>query len=200
MTRQTSSTTAKTTTIRKATQEDIPAIAAIYDEIHDREAAGETTTGWLRDVYPVRKTAEDAVARGDMFVQEIGSQADGSKSDGGQSGGRIVGTGIINQIQVDVYADGDWQYPAEDKEVMVLHTLIISRKTKEKGLGKQFLAYYEAFALENGCRYLRLDTNARNKAARAFYKKHGYTEIGIVPTVFNGIPGVDLVLIEKKLG
>ena len=200
MTRQTTSTTAQTTTIRKATQEDIPAIAAIYDEIHDREAAGETTTGWLRNVYPVRKTAEDAVARGDMFVQEICSQADGSKSDGGQSGGLIVGTGIINQIQVDVYADGDWQYPAEDNEVMVLHTLIISRKTKEKGLGKQFLAYYEAFALENGCRYLRLDTNARNKAARAFYKKHGYTEIGIVPTVFNGIPGVDLVLIEKKLG
>ena len=199
MTRQTSSTTVQTTTIRKATPEDIPAIEAIYDEIHDREAAGETTTGWLRDVYPVRKTAEDAVARGDMFVQEIGSQADGSKSDGGQSGGRIVGTGIINQIQVDVYADGDWQYPAEDNEVMVLHTLIISRKTEKKGLGKQFLDYYEAFALENGCRYLRLDTNARNKAARAFYKKHGYTEIGIVPTVFNGIPGVDLVLIEKKL-
>ena len=186
MTRQTSSTTVQTTTIRKATPEDIPAIAALYDEIHDREAAGETTTGWLRDVYPVRKTAEDAVARGDMFVQEIG--------------GRIVGTGIINQIQVDVYADGEWQYPAEDNEVMVLHTLIISRKTEEKGLGKQFLDYYEAFALENGCRYLRLDTNARNKAARAFYKKHGYTEIGIVPTVFNGIPGVDLVLIEKKLG
>ena len=177
--------TAQTTTIRKATLEDIPAIAAIYDEIHDREAAGETTTGWLRDVYPVRKTAEDAVARGDMFVQEIG--------------GRIIGTGIINQIQVDVYADGDWQYPAEDDKVMVLHTLFVSRKTEEKGLGKQFLDYYEAFALENGCRYLRLDTNARNTAARAFYKKHGDKEIGIVPTVFNGIPGVDLVLIEKKL-
>lgn len=196
--------TAQTTTIRKATLEDIPAIAAIYDEIHDREAAGETTTGWLRDVYPVRKTAEDAVARGDMFVQEIGSRADGGQADDSQTGGRIgssriVGTGIINQIQVDVYADGDWQYPVEDNEVMVLHTLIISRKTEERGLGKQFLDYYEAFALENGCRYLRLDTNARNKAARAFYKKHGYTEIGIVPTVFNGIPGVDLVLIEKKL-
>lgn len=205
MTRQATSTTAQTTTIRKATQEDIPAIAAIYDEIHDREAAGETTTGWFRNVYPVRKTAEDAVARGDMFVQEIGGQAGGradggSRADDSQSGNCIVGTGIINQIQVDVYADGEWQYPAEDNEVMVLHTLIISRKTEERGLGKQFLAYYEAFALENGCRYLRLDTNARNKAARAFYKKHGYTEIGIVPTVFNGIPGVDLVLIEKKLG
>ena len=172
--------------IRKATAEDIPAIAAIYDEIHDREEAGEVTTGWLRGVYPVQKTAEDAVARGDMYVQVVA--------------GQVVGTAIINQLQVDVYADGEWQYPAEDSEVMVIHTLIISRKTDLKGLGSDFLAYYEAFALEHGCKYLRLDTNARNAAARAFYKRHGYTEIGIVPTVFNGIPGVDLVLIEKKLG
>ena len=54
--------------IRKATREDIPAIAGIYDDIQTREDAGQTTTGWLRDVYPVRQTAEDAVARGDMFV------------------------------------------------------------------------------------------------------------------------------------
>ena len=27
----------------------------------------------------------------------------------------------------------------------------------------------------------------------------GYREIGIVPTVFNGIPGVGLVLLEKNL-
>ena len=180
-------------TIRKATAEDIPAIAAIYDEIHDREEAGEVTTGWLRGVYPVKKTAEDAVARGDMYVQVV-------SGDDPDTAGQVVGTAILNQLQVDVYADGEWQYPAEDSEVMVIHTLIISRKTDLKGLGSDFLAYYEAYALEHGCKYLRLDTNARNAAARAFYKRHGYTEIGIVPTVFNGIPGVDLVLIEKKLG
>ena len=179
--------------IRKATAEDIPAIAAIYDEIHTREEAGEVTTGWLRGVYPVQKTAEDAVARGDMYVQVV-------SGDDPDAAGQVVGTAILNQLQVDVYADGEWQYPAEDSEVMVIHTLIISRKTDLKGLGSDFLAYYEAFALEHGCKYLRLDTNARNAAARAFYKRHGYTEIGIVPTVFNGIPGVDLVLIEKKLG
>ena len=32
------------------------------------------------------------------------------------------------------------------------------------------------------------------------YKRLGYQEIGIVPTSFNGIPGVNLVLIEKNLG
>ncbi len=197
--------------IRKATAEDIPAIVAIYDEIHTREEAGEVTTGWLCGVYPVQKTAEDAVARGDMYVQVVSgddavcsddavSSDDTAGSDSVVADGRVVGTAILNQLQVDVYADGEWQYPAEDSEVMVIHTLIISRKTDLKGLGSDFLAYYEAFALEQGCKYLRLDTNARNAAARAFYKRHGYTEIGIVPTVFNGIPGVDLVLIEKKLG
>lgn len=172
--------------VRKATSEDIPAIASLYDDIHSREEAGETTTGWLREVYPVRETAEAAVRRGDMFVQEDGD-------------GNILGTGIINQIQVDVYSDGSWRYPADDDEIMVLHTLVISRRVKRKGLGGHFLKFYEDYAREHGCRYLRLDTNARNKAARAFYNKHGYEEIGIVPTVFNGIPGVDLVLLEKGL-
>ena len=172
--------------IRKATKEDIPAIVRIYDNIHTREEAGETTTGWLRGVYPVRQTAEDSVARGDMFVQE-------------DADGHIVGTAILNQIQVDVYDQGRWKYPAKEDEVMVIHTLVISGHARSKGFGSEFLSFYEDYARKHGCRYLRLDTNARNQAARAFYKSHGYWEIGSVPTVFNGIPGVDLVLIEKKL-
>ena len=46
---------------------------------------------------------------------------------------------------------------------------------------------------------LRLDTNEKNTAARAMYAKHGYREIGIVPTQFQGIPDVKLVLLEKHL-
>ena len=171
--------------IRKATREDIPAVEALYDEIHTREEAGEVTTGWIRGVYPVRETAETAVRRDDLFIQE-------------DQDGRIIGTAILNQIQVDVYADGEWRYPAEDEEVMVIHTLIITGKAKGRGCGSEFLEYYEEYAREHGCPYLRLDTNARNRAAREFYRSHGYHEIGIVPTVFNGIPGVDLVLIEKR--
>ena len=172
--------------IQKATMRDLPAIAEIYEEIHRREEAGETTTGWLRDVYPTEATAEASIGRGDMFVQVDGQ-------------GSVVGTGIINQIQVDCYADGNWEYPAADDEVMVIHTLIISSRPGRRGSGHAFLQFYEDYAKAAGCPYLRLDTNARNSAARAFYERHGYKEIGIVPTVFNGIPGVDLVLIEKRL-
>ena len=74
--------------IRKATMEDLQAIVSIYDEIHGREEAGEVTIGWIRGVYPVRKTAEDSVSRGDMFVQVDES-------------GAVTATGIINQLQVE---------------------------------------------------------------------------------------------------
>ena len=102
--------------IRKAEANDIDAVEKLYDAIHTAEENGKQTIGWIRGIYPVRKTAEMALAR------------------------------------------------------------------------------------ENGCTELRIDTNARNAVARAMYKKHGYTEIGIVPTVFNGIEGVQLVLLEKYLG
>lgn len=82
----------------------------------------------------------------------------------------------------------------------VLHTLVISPHHAGRGYGSAFVEYYETYAKDMGCAELRLDTNARNTAARAMYKKHGYTEIGIVPTQFNGIPGVNLVLLEKYLG
>ncbi|MBR2021136.1 MAG: GNAT family N-acetyltransferase, partial [Clostridia bacterium] len=90
-------------------------------------------------------------------------------------------------------------YNAPENEVMVLHTLAVSPKHFGKGIGKKFVEFYEQYALSNGCRYLRMDTNANNTKARAMYKKLGYKEIGIVDCVFNGIKGVGLVLLEKTL-
>ena len=171
--------------IRKALESDIPAVAAIYDKLHTEEEAGRATIGWIRGVYPTEDTARQALSRGDLFVQE--------------DGGAIVGAAIINQTQVDAYYGGPWQYAAEDNEVMVLHTLVIDPDAAGRGFGKQFVAFYEDYAIQNGCKVLRMDTNSRNARARAMYRKLGYREAGIVPCVFNGIEGVRLVLLEKML-
>ena len=170
---------------RKATHKDISAIADIYEEIHTEEEAGRTTIGWIRGVYPTVKTAEASLLRDDLFMVE--------------DSGAIVGAAIINQRQVDVYEGAAWEFPASDSEVMVLHTLVISPKAFGNGYGKAFVKFYEDYAMSQNCPYLRMDTNARNTRARAMYRKLGYREIGIVPCVFNGIEGVQLVLLEKKL-
>ena len=79
-----------------------------------------------------------------------------------------------------------------------LHTLTVSPKAKKRGIGRAFVAFYEDYARKNGCTVLRIDTNERNAVARAFYKKLGFREAGVVPCAFNGIPDVKLVLLEKK--
>ena len=170
---------------RKATENDIIAIETIYQDIHTAEEKGMVTIGWAREVYPTRRTAEDSLKRGDLFVQT--------------ESGQVVGAAIINQQQVDVYAQGNWKYVTSDEHVMVLHTLVISPNVERKGYGTAFVRFYEEYAKEQGCHFLRMDTNARNERARAMYQKLGYEEIGVVPCVFNGIEGVQLVLLEKKV-
>ena len=171
--------------IRKATINDIDEVSDIYARIHTAEENGEAVVGWQRGVYPERETALSALMRDDLFVME----ADGS----------VVGAGVVNQMQVDVYSQGRWKHPAEPSEVMVLHTLVIDPETQGKGYGTRFVRFYEDYALEHGCPYLRIDTNERNAAARRLYRRLGYEEIGIIPCVFNGLENVNLVLIEKCL-
>ena len=111
--------------------------------------------------------------------------------------GEILGSAVINQIQVDVYSGAPWEFDTES--VCVLHTLVIAPQAAGRGYGRAFVAFYERWAKEHDLPELRIDTNARNAAARALYRKLGYKEIAVVPTTFNGIPGVDLVLLEKNL-
>lgn len=181
--------------IRKATEADLDAIEAIYNAIHDQEEAGEVTIGWDRSIYPTRATAKVAVELGDMFVMEDADVAAGANA----GARRVVAAARINQEQVPEYADAEWNDDAPAEEVMVLHTLVVDPATSGRGYGKKFVAFYEAYALENGCRYLRMDTNERNVRARALYAKLGYSEPDIVPCVFNGIDGVQLVCLEKTL-
>lgn len=170
---------------RKATENDIESVTEIYRLIHDEEEAGRASIGWKREIYPTKETAKEALKSGDLFVLE--------------EEGIVVASARINQNQVNEYALADWEYPASDAEIMVLHTLTVSPKHSGKGYGRQFVSFYEDFAKKHGCRYLRIDTNEKNEKARKFYRKLGYKEVGIVPCVFNGIENVQLVCIEKKL-
>ena len=172
--------------IRKAEPRDIDTIADIYSRIHREQEEGRTVIGWRRRIYPTRETAQAALQRGDLFVQTL-------------EDGTVVGAAIFNQKQDDFYADGHWQYPALAEQVMVMHTLVTDPRYQGQGFGNRFADFYEEYALSQGCRYLHIDTNERNLTARRFYGSRGYREAGVCPCDFNGLMGVRLVLLEKKL-
>ena len=172
-------------TIRPAEEYDLAAVAEIYEAIHTEEEAGRAEIGWVRGVYPTRETAAASLALGSLYVLE--------------DEGRIFAAAKIDQEQVEHYAQIGWEIAASDSEVLVLHTLVVHPAAARRGYGKAFVAYYEDEARRRGCRALRLDTNAKNTAARRLYASLGYREAGVVPCVFNGIPGVNLVCLEKKV-
>ena len=171
--------------IRKAYMDDLDRIEEIYNEIHTEIEEGRARIGWIRGVYPTRSDAEESIRRREMFVLE--------------ESGRVVAAGRINQYQGPEYDGAVWSFDADPDDVMVLHTLVVSPKCKGRGHGRSFAAFYEDYARKCGCSVLRIDTNAINIPARALYKKLGYAEACIIPTSFNGIDGVNLVCLDKRL-
>lgn len=172
---------------RKATLDDVEAIGTIYDAIHTQEESGLTQIGWKRTVYPTRKTASEAIREhNDMFVEL-------------DEAGDIVAAARINKIQVPEYSQATWEHDAPDEQVMVLHTLVVDPQKGGHGYGTKFVDYYESYALENACPYLRMDTNVKNARARQLYSRLGFKERGVIPCVFNGIEGVQLLCLEKCL-
>ena len=173
------------TEIRRGTPADIPGIAAIYDRILTEEEAGRASVGWVRGVYPTEASAREALEAGELFVMA--------------EEGVLTAAARINQTQVPVYSQVPWRWQAPPERVMVLDTLVVDPLRKGRGCGAAFVVFYEQYARERGCACLRMDTNEKNASARALYARLGYREAGIVPCAFNGIPGVGLVCLEKKL-
>ncbi len=171
--------------IREARPADIDAVVGIYDNIHTAEENGSAVIGWARNVYPTRETAEAALRRRDLFVLD--------------EDGEVKAAAIINKTQVDVYEGAAWKFKAGDDEICVLHTLVVDPACSGNGIGRRFVGFYEKYALSRRCTTLRIDTNEKNAVARAMYKRLGYREADIAPCAFNGIDGVNLVLLEKKL-
>lgn len=81
-------------TIRKADAADLDAVVRVYEHVHDAEEAGPAQVGWVRGVYPVRSTAEAALERGDLFVEEGGRRRGGYRHLQPASGGRLRGRSV----------------------------------------------------------------------------------------------------------
>lgn len=171
--------------IRKATEADIEAVNEIYSLIHDCEERGDVSIGWSRHVYPVRETALQALARGDLYVMLHDDT--------------IVASAIINHNQDESYSHGNWTTTPPADKIMVLHTLTVDPRREGNGFGRSFIEFYETFARQCGCISLRLDTQHINHRAASLYPRLGYRDAGKVTSSFNGLHDVTLLLFEKLL-
>lgn len=164
--------------IRQAVIKDAAKIAETYDELlrYEKEKGG--CSNWVLGVYPTVKVPESKIPLGTMYVLE--------------EEGEICGSMILNKEQAEVYRQIKWKYPAENSDVLVVHTLCIPPGKSGRGYGRKMVEFAKEFAKEQGCRVMRIDTYAHNEPAKGLYTKCGFRLAGYAKCLHEG-------LIEEEL-
>ena len=75
----------------------------------------------------------------------------------------------------------------------------LMQKSWRLGIGTAMMQTLLETAASLGYEQMELEVVGDNERGIALYKKLGYEEIAIVPCQFNGIDGVQLVLLEKRV-
>lgn len=171
--------------LRKATAKDIDWIEQSYTDLLTYEKEHGSNTNWVLDLYPVRATAEKALAAGTLYVWEEEGQLKASMN--------------VNQDQAEEYAQIPWQYAAEPAEVLVIHTLCIPPQGAGRGTGKAMVKAAMGLGRERGCKVIRLDTWEGNKPAAGLYTSLGFRYAGGAHIMLQGVIPEEQVFFEYKL-
>lgn len=76
-----------------------------------------------------------------------------------------------------------------------LRLLLTDQELQGRGIGSRLLAHVEEAVFNQGNDMFLL-TNTENSAARRFYARQGYSEVGMIPDYVS--PGLDEVILYKK--
>lgn len=168
--------------IRKAEQRDIDAVEDGYAQLLTYEQTHGTQSNWALGIYPTRQVAQDSLEAGTLYVLE--------------DGGEICASMILNHVQPEEYRRMDWSYPAEDTQVLVLHTLCVPPSRSGRGYGKQMVRYAMELARETGMSAVRLDTWAGNTPAAMLYQGFGFRYVGKTEVMLQGVIPEEQVFFE----
>lgn len=171
--------------IRRATTDDIDAIAATYDELLDFEVEHGSVTNWKAGLYPTRKVPELGVSKDQMWVLE--------------EDGHVVASMMLNGQQGPGYDEVPWKYEAADDQVLVIHTLVVPPSASRHGYGLQMLDFALQQGREHGKTVCRIDTWVNNEPAKALYLHHGFRISGTVHVMHWGVIDENQVLLECRL-
>ncbi len=171
--------------IRQATYADIPAIAETYRALLTYEERHGSTSNWKLGVYPTIAVPENKVPTGTMYVLE--------------EAGEICASMVLNHDQAEEYASVDWQYPGDNDQVLVIHTLCIPPEKAGHGYGSRMVEYAQQMPAETDCTAVRIDTYAYNEPAKKLYCKHGFRIAGSGISLLQGLIEEKQVFLEWKV-
>lgn len=152
--------------IRVGKEMDIDSLVQLYDDINDHLEATTNYPGWKKGIYPAREDAVKGIEDGCLFVATENE--------------KIIGSIILRNEPEPAYLTATWQRDLDYKNVLVIHTFVVSPEKLNKGIGKLLLEFVEKYAEENKVQALRLDVYETNIPAIKLYEKCDYKYIDTV--------------------
>lgn len=70
-----------------------------------------------------------------------------------------------------------------DEESLVIHRVIVDPTIRRSGIASKFFQFAEELAKELGYTSIKVDTHKENYKMNGFLKKHGYVEMGYLPSI-----------------
>jgi ribosomal protein S18 acetylase RimI-like enzyme len=144
-------TTDSPATIRPATTDDIPAIAALYVELNEHHA--RIQPGNPRNAVTVEQWTE---------VARSAFEGEGDQVLVAESGDEVVGFVRLS------FVDRPWGRACD------VRALSVTREWRGRGVGRSLMAAAEAAAASAGAGGVRLDVQSGNEDATSFYRRLGY--------------------------
>lgn len=168
--------------IRRAVQNDIPAIADTYKRLLTYEKKHGTFSHWKLNVYPTIEVPEKAVPEGTMYVL-----TDNEK---------LCASMVLDHEQAPEYTEIQWKCDPEPEKVLVIHTLCIPPDLAGHGYGYQMVRFAEDTARRMGCLCIRIDTWLYNEPAKHLYKRCGFRTAGYGRILLHGLIDEDQIYME----
>lgn len=156
-----------TGSILPAIEQDLPAIAALYDRVTAREAQGTNYSGWEAGEYPMEWTARELYEAGGLYCILDGK-------------GRVIASAGFDNRHEDCYDRVNWRSDLPSAQTLCIHTLAIDPDCRGQGLGERLMRFGFAKAEELGLCGIRIDTWTQNLPALNLYHKLGYTDAQVL--------------------
>jgi ribosomal protein S18 acetylase RimI-like enzyme len=153
--------------IRPATEQDIPAIAALYDRITEREAKGTNYSGWAQGEYPMEWTARELLEAGGLYCMTDQS-------------GKVIASAAYDNRHDSCYDDVVWGKDIPSEQTLCIYTLAIDPDYRGQGLGEAMMRFGFEMAEKLGLKGIRIDTWVENTPALKLYHKLGYRDVAVL--------------------
>ena len=165
-------------TIRPAVPTDIPDLLTLLH--HIVPLMHEAGNFQWDDTYPNAAVFGNDIAKEQLWVADVD--------------GQLAGVAALTQDQEPEYAQVGFDL---NERAIVTHRLAVDPAFRGQGVAAALLAQAEQLAIQQGIRFLRVDTNSENQITQKLFPKMGYQYAGEITLGFR--PGLRFLAYEKRL-